>query len=66
MTSPAFSFKGTLKKIGLSLFLALLTAFSTWALTLPDSVDFGVYAPVVGAIITVLVNMARVYVKKYE
>jgi len=66
MTSPKFSFSGTFKKLGVSLGLAMLMAFSTWLLTLQDQIDFGIYAPLVGAMITFIVNTIRVYVNEYK
>ena len=59
----AFSFKGTGEKLLISLWLALLGAFTTWLATLPELYDFGMYAPLVGAGVAFAVNMLRTYMK---
>jgi len=64
MTSPKFSFRGTLNSILISLGLALLTAVATWLVTLTDVFDFGEYAPLVGALAVWLANVIRKFVSE--
>lgn len=62
MKSPRFSFSGTGKSILISLGLSLLTAFATWLSTVTEQFDFGVYAPLVGALAVWMVNIIREFV----
>lgn len=64
MKSPKFSFEGTGGKILKSLMYCVLGAIATWLLTLNDVVDFGQFAPFVGALAPLVANMINEYVKE--
>ena len=44
----------------------MLTAFSTWLLTVPEQIDMGLYAPLIGAAITLVVTTIRAYINEYK
>ena len=66
MKSPKFSFDGTGGKMLISLGLAILGAFATWILTLNTEFDFGVYAPLIGALAPVFANAIKEFIKEKE
>jgi len=51
------------KKMLISLGLSILGAFATWILTLPTAFDFGVYAPLIGALCPLVASAIREYIK---
>ena len=55
--------KRLIKKLLISLGLSLLGAFATWMMTLPTSIDWGVYAPLIGAMCPLIASAIREYIK---
>ena len=65
MTSPAYSFKGTLTKVATGACIALLGALATYLMDTIPTVDFGAYTGLAVALNSILVNAIRNYIKGF-